>query len=195
MALVYENRVSKDFISKVKEVSNRLSINPNWLMQVMKSESGLSPSRQNPIGGATGLIQFMPSTAANLGTTTWQLKQMTGVQQLEYVYKYFKPFKGKIRSYYDLYLVTFFPAAIGKPDSWVFESKNLSASSIAKQNPGININKDNKITIAEFKQYLQNTVEPQNRFLVFGSSNKNSGDIKTVLVLIIVTTSLLYILN
>lgn len=46
-----------------------------------------------PGSGAIGLIQFMPSTAKGLGTSTSALKQMTAVDQLAYVEKYFAPYK------------------------------------------------------------------------------------------------------
>ena len=41
--------------------------------------------------GATGLIQFLPSTARGLGTTTDALAGMSSVEQLNYVEKYFDP--------------------------------------------------------------------------------------------------------
>jgi hypothetical protein len=58
---------------------------------------------------ATGIIQFMPRTAKGLNTTTQALYKMTNVQQLDYVYKYFLPAKGKLKSFEDLYLYTFYP--------------------------------------------------------------------------------------
>jgi len=146
------------FEKKIKDISAKLQVNPNWLMVVMNSESGLKPSAYNPTGGATGLIQFMPSTAKSLGTTTDALKKMKASEQLDYVYKYFKPYSGKFKGAYDIYLVTFFPLAVGKPDSWVFEAKNLSRSKIAQQNPTMDLNKDAKITIAEFKKWFSKRI-------------------------------------
>lgn len=139
-------------------------------MQVMKAESGLRPNARNTYapfkkngvidGYATGLIQFTPDTARGLKTTTWAIEKMTALQQLDLVFKYLLPYKGKLNSYFDVYLVVFFPAAVGKSgdDNYVFETKNISRASIAKANPAININKDGMITMAEFKQYLKNTV-------------------------------------
>lgn len=166
MSLAYSNMVGTDFTDKVHTISGKLGINPNWLMQVMYSESRLKPTAYNP-SGASGLIQFMPSTAAALGTSTSAIRNMSAVDQLDYVYAYFRPYAGKMKSYYDLYLATFFPGGIGKPDSWIFHSSRLSAATIAMQNPAININKDGQITIAEFKQYLKNTVPAQYKALIF----------------------------
>ncbi len=156
------------FEKKVQDVSVQLKTNPNFLMQIMKSESGLRADIQNtkyPLsnGYATGLIQFIPSTAKGLGTTVDALKKMSRVQQMDYVYKYLKPYMGKLNSYFDMYLVVFFPAAVGKSgdDNYVFEAKNIARASIAKSNPTMDINKDSKITMAEFKQYLKNTVQKE----------------------------------
>ena len=154
---VKENQ--KAFADKVIDISKKLKINPNWLMLVMYSESRFNHRKPNPDGGATGLIQFMPATAAWLNTTTYALANMSNVQQLDYVYKYYKGYTGKIKSYFDLYLITFFPAAVGKPDDWVFRSKKLSASVIAAKNKGIDKwAKDGKITVGEFKKYTNSTI-------------------------------------
>jgi len=81
---------------------------------------------------------------------------MSNVQQLDYVYKYFNSLgaTGKMKSVYDLYLVTFFPIALGKPDDWTLQSADLSAYKIAVNNKIIDLNKDNKITVAEFRNYV-----------------------------------------
>ena len=108
-----------DVERKIQQVCTLLGINPAWLMMVMWSESRLNAQSVNKQPGdsdnpqiraatrATGLIQFMPDTALNLGTTTKAIYAMNAIDQLGYVYKYFKPWTGKIKSYFDLYLVTF----------------------------------------------------------------------------------------
>lgn len=155
-----------EFARKVKDISDRLKINPNWLMVVMHNESGLNAQAVNKQKGdpadpftraksrATGLIQFMPRTAQSLGTTTQALYGMTNIRQLDYVYQYYRPFAGRIKSYFDLYMITFFPAAVGKPDDFVLQAGNISSAIIAAQNPGFDINKDRKITVREAKQSM-----------------------------------------
>lgn len=177
--LIYIDRIPanlrRDFFIKLMAIAQLLKVNPQWLMQVFKAESGVSFSRRNTYspfyvkkngqkvldGYATGLIQFIPRTARALGTTTWELEKMGFIKQLDYVYKYLKPYTGKMNNYFDLYLVVFFPAAVGKSnnDNWVFEVKNISRSAIAKANPAIDINKNGTITMGEFKQYIKNTVQ------------------------------------
>ena len=159
MALIYENKVPQSyrvpFIAKVRTISEKLAIDPNWLMAIMYFESAgtFSPSITNPIG-AVGLIQFMPATAKSLGTTSTSLKSMTAVNQLDYVYKYFLPYKSKITNYIDTYFAVFFPLAIGKDDEWIIQTSGISSSLIAKQNPAFDTNKDGKIKVWEVKKVM-----------------------------------------
>lgn len=159
-----------EFERVLRNISSTLSINPNWLMMVMWSESRLNAQAVNKQPGdtdnalvraasrATGLIQFMPDTALNLGTTTKALYAMNAIDQLGYVYKYFKPWAGKIKSYFDLYLVTFFPDAVGKPDDYILQTKKISAATIAKQNPFFDVNKDGKLTVGEIKRRMYESI-------------------------------------
>jgi hypothetical protein len=156
--LIYETylhpAIRADFVDKVKYISQRLGIDPDWLMGVMWQESRLRPSEKNSISGATGLIQFMPNTALSLGTTTQALAAMDAVTQLDYVYQYYASYAGKIHSFADTYFVTFFPAAIGKPDDWVLQTEKLSAEKIAAQNNIYDVNRDGRLTVAEVKSKL-----------------------------------------
>lgn len=154
--LIFEDKVTTNkslFINKVILISQKLDIDPNWLMAVMNLETGgtFSPSIQNKTSGATGLIQFIPSTAKSLGTTTAALSKMSNVQQLDWVYKYLNNYKSKLVNYIDLYLAVFFPIAMTKSDTYVIESDSLSASKIAAQNSGFDLNKNKKITVGEIK--------------------------------------------
>ena len=74
MALIYENKVPASirtpFVEKVKEVSKRIGVDPNWLMAIMHFETAgtFSPSITNSLG-YVGLIQFGASARKTLGTT------------------------------------------------------------------------------------------------------------------------------
>ncbi len=154
MALIYENKTGVAFANKVIEVSKKLNVNPNWLMAIMNFESGLNPRAVNKYTNATGLIQFMPKTAKSLGTSTEELKRMSAVEQLDYVYKYYRPYKHKIKSFVDMYLVTFLPIAVGKPLNWVLRANNIPAEAIAKVNRIFDTNKDGVLTVAEIEQIM-----------------------------------------
>lgn len=149
MNLVYSNKVTLQFTEKVRYISDLLGIDPNWLMWVMFFESSLNHRAQNPGTNATGLIQFMPATARSLGTTTADLLQMSAVEQLDYVYAYLKPYRGRMNSMIDVYFAVFFPVAMNKDDEYILQTSSLSASKIASQNQGFDLNKDGKITRSE----------------------------------------------
>jgi hypothetical protein len=147
-ALAWGARVSQEFRVRVREIGTNLNIDPSWLMSVMGFETGytFSPSIKNPGSSATGLIQFVSSTAKSMGTSTTQLARMTAVQQLDYVEKYFNQYKGKINNLGDCYMAVFWPVAIGKPDSYVIAT---SPSSVYNSNSGLDVNYDGKITRGE----------------------------------------------
>lgn len=96
----------------VIDLSKRLGINPNWVMAVMHFESRFKPTAKNPYSSATGLIQFIESTAKGLGTSTAQLYQMTAVEQLYYVEKYLNQYRSHLRDFVSVYLAVFYPKAI-----------------------------------------------------------------------------------
>lgn len=144
---------------KTAIVADILGIKPEWLENVMWIESRLNPQAVNKVTGATGLIQFMPATAQSLGTTTEALKAMDFDAQMEYVYLYLRPYRGKMSSQVDVYLAVFFPAAIGKPDSYVLQTSKLSSALIAKQNPAYDLNKDGQITKGEVATAIQRILQ------------------------------------
>jgi peptidoglycan hydrolase-like protein with peptidoglycan-binding domain len=142
-------KVSPGFKAKVVDISKDLGVDPSYLMACMAFETGetFSPSIRNAAGsGATGLIQFMPKTATGLGTSTAALAGMTAEAQLDYVKKYFQPYKGRLRTLEDVYLAILYPASIGKPaDSGMFKV----GTKVYEQNKGFDTNKDGTITPAE----------------------------------------------
>lgn len=190
---LYTQSDKVSFIDKVKSVSYKLGINPNWLMYVMYSESGLNPHIQATYykftgcggGYAGGLIGFTPCTMKGLGWTGTPdaFVKMSGLQQMDYVYSFYKKYTGKIKSYADLYLVTAFPVALGKPLDWVFESpsEGISASEYVKGNPAFDfMPKDGKVTLKEFYAYQDNRVRSKvpSAYLpeFLGSASTNSDD-------------------
>lgn len=120
--LIWGTRVDEAFRAKVTAIANNLSLQPNWLMAVMAFETGytFNPAERNQGSSATGLIQFLQSTAIGLGTTTARLARMTAVQQLDWVEKYYRAVPAsRIKNLGDAYLAVLFPAAIGRPDAFV----------------------------------------------------------------------------
>ena len=144
------------FNAKVRGVAGRLGIDPNYLMAAMAFETAetFSPSIRNGAGsGATGLIQFMPSTARRLGTSTAKLARMTAIDQLDYVEKYFRTAtRRRLRTLSDIYMAILWPVAVGKAESHVLFRRPSRAYS---QNRGFDVNKDGLITKAEAAAKVQ----------------------------------------
>lgn len=145
-----------DFKTKLNKVATALGVKSSDLIAIMKQESGINPQARNA-SGATGLIQFMPDTARRLGTTTDELYKMNGVQQLDYVYKYFKMTGVGNGTLGDLYMAVFMPKYVGYDDNTVLGQKGAPGFSgaVYRQNSGLDRNKDDKITIADVKQSVQ----------------------------------------
>jgi hypothetical protein len=146
--LIQENKDA--FIIKVYQVALYLGVKPEHLMFLMWFETGhtLNSHIQNSIG-AIGLIQFMPATARFLGTTTEALKVMSNVEQMDYVQKHLGIFRGKYKDWVDLYCGIFWPAAVGKPDTF-----RITSDIVAKENPLFDINKDGEIEKSEIRTAL-----------------------------------------
>ncbi len=164
MELIFQENVPRvygsSFIASVKDYSQSLNIDPNWLMAVMYFETAgtFSASIANPYSNATGLIQFMPTTALDLQTSVDELALMTAEEQLYYVYQYYYPYRNRVNSYVDLYLATFFPAAMGKASNYVLQTSRLSASRIADVNPVFDLNSDRQITVGEITKVITDKI-------------------------------------
>jgi hypothetical protein len=152
--IAWGKKVSQGFKTKVITICGVLGCDPSHLMAAMAFETGerFSPTIQNPRSGATGLIQFMPTTAASLGTSIAALLQMTAVQQLDYVQKYLSPYKGRMRSLSDVYMTILYPVAVGKPDSHVLFA---APSTAYQQNRGLDVNGDGEVTKGEAASKVQ----------------------------------------
>lgn len=65
-----------------------------------------------------------------------------------------------MKSFIDVYLAVFFPAAMNKDSDFVLKAGSLSASKIASQNPGFDINKDSQVTVYEIETKLLSIFDP-----------------------------------
>jgi len=139
------------FVSAVGDMGRRNGWDPSLLMAIMDFETGgsFSPSQKNLAGSsATGLIQFMSSTAKGLGTTTAKLAKMTRLEQLVYVEKYLKPLLSGVKNptLSDMYMAVLWPKAVGKPNDYVLFRKGTKQYG---PNAGLDTNKDGTVTKAE----------------------------------------------
>lgn len=147
-SLAWGKKVSPEFRAKVRLIAQDLGVQADHQMAIIAFESArtFSPSVKNMAGsGATGLIQFMPKTAIGLGTTVDRLAAMSAIEQLEWVHKYFLPYKGRMKTLSDMYMAVLWPAAVGKPDDYVLFDRKTRPTAY-RQNAGLDTNKNGQIT-------------------------------------------------
>jgi hypothetical protein len=169
-ALAWGARVPPEFRAKACEGARALWIDPSWLMACMAFESGgtFRPDIRNAAGsGAVGLIQFMPGTAAALGTTTEALAAMTATEQLDFVLAYFRPGGRRLKGLNDLYMEILWPEAVGKPDDFVlFDRSDPDHPAHYVQNAGLDLDRNGRITrgeaCARVQAKLQEGLRPPN---------------------------------
>ena len=160
----------QEFQSAVTDTAGRLGIPEEHLYAAMSFETGgtFNPGIRNAAGsGATGLIQFMPSTAQGLGTSTEALAGMSRAQQMQYVEKYLSNKGiGPDSSLDDVYMAILFPAAVGKDDNYVLFGRGASSGYTGRaydQNRGLDKNGDGSITKKEAAQKVidhRNSMSP-----------------------------------
>ncbi len=161
--LAWGAHVSDAFRRKVRAIGAGLGIDPSWLMACIAFESARTfrADVRNAAGsGAVGLIQFMPQTCAAYGLTPEQMASMSPERQLDFVSRYFEPWRGKIRSIEDLYMVILWPAAVGRPLSHVlFDRRDPYHPARYVQNAGLDYNQDGRITKAEAAARVRRELE------------------------------------
>jgi hypothetical protein len=163
-----------EFLAKVDEVSQKIGANPADLLGLMASESGLDPHAVNSSSGATGLIQFIPSTAASLGTSVGALGQMNRAEQMEYVEKFLLRTAPPNPTPGHLYTSVFLPAFAKKPADYVIAKKGGFTSDWGYHKPswysgnaGLDMNRDGSIQIEELGKRIK---DKQKAFGIGGGS-------------------------
>lgn len=157
LASALDQKLGTGFAAKVEEVAKNLNCNPNDLLAMMYSESGINPNIRG-FNGAAGLIQFMPSILPAYGYAAVQVASMSGVQQLDLVQQVLS--KSKEMSGYSasdkidagtLYAICFLPAS-AKNDVLCSSTGNLSWAYNA--NSPLDIDGDGSITKSDMAARL-----------------------------------------
>ena len=141
-------RTSPAFRSKVAKIAASLNASTVDLLLCISFETAgtFDPAEMNPVSHAIGLIQFMPSTAASLGTSTEELAMMTPIRQLDFVEMYLRRIGKNFPRLEDLYMAILSPNAVGRSvDHVLFRDPQVAY----RQNRGLDTNSDGEITIGE----------------------------------------------
>lgn len=149
MTLAWGSLLTAEERGRLLEVAAEIGCAPNDLSGCIYFESRWDPTAVNAQSGATGLIQFIPSTARSLDTTTDAIRAMTRIEQLDLIYRYFAPFKGRLRGLSDVYMAILWPRAVGKPEDWPLFTKDDADSRAYFQNKGLDVDADGVVTKAE----------------------------------------------
>lgn len=159
MGLLWANRISTQDAQIVVARSGELSIEPDWFMFLSDLESNLNAYVVNP-KGCFSWLQFCPDVLGGDYKTIngkvyyfSELKKMSPEELLNLSFDYLEEqedARGRFSTYHDLYFSILYPAAIGKPDDYILNTKS---------NPLFDINKNGSITVGEVKKYLDDRVK------------------------------------
>jgi hypothetical protein len=120
------------------------------IFRVIKGESAFNPQAVNPDSGASGLFQFIPKVAKELGTSTEAIREMSPAEQLELYDQYLSKwgYSGKV----SLGTMQAAPAfANADPDTVVYKR----GSKAWEQNPGWRPQGGGDITVASIDNYYR----------------------------------------
>lgn len=154
------DRTTIGFRRELMAVASRLGIKADYLAAVIAFESAgtFRPDIRNRSSGATGLIQFLPSTASQLGTDTQRLAAMTAQEQLRYVEAYYTRAiraRGQLESLADCYLVVLTGSKAPRDGVLFDRDGNAYSSAAYARNAGLDLNRDGIITADEAVHRIQ----------------------------------------
>lgn len=154
-----------EFLGCLDTLAKEKNVPADSLLSVMQIESGFTSTDQPGKGAqainastqASGLNQIMPDTAKGLGYTVQQIQGMTASEQMcGPVTAYFRhttmPEKPTTA---DLYLANFYPAAVGKDDSYIIGNHpGLTPQKIAAANQ-IFQGPDGLVSVGSVKNWIK----------------------------------------
>ncbi|MYM56920.1 Calx-beta domain-containing protein [Thalassovita mangrovi] len=138
------------FQQAIIDLAEKYAIPAAYLLAIMDFETAgtFSPSLQNPISGAVGLLQFTQIGISGWDVTLEQLAAMSAAQQMEWVEMYFDRYiaPGSAPSVSDLYMSVLWPVAADQPDDYVLFSEG---SLYYSQNAALDLDGDGEVTKLE----------------------------------------------
>lgn len=137
-----QSKFGSDFVAKADQIAKDLGFHTVFLFGIMDSESGMNPrinnAGTNPDGTVDyGLIQFNETYVLRpkFGITGAQFTALPAIRQLPYIHEFYKPMRGKVKRFGDLYGYNLAPAyaTASNPPAWFVEfKKNVEQKFTAK---------------------------------------------------------------
>ncbi len=148
---------TETFEEKVRKVSEKLDVPPEWLMAVMYAESKFNASVSNHKGsGAVGLIQWMPATIkTDFGVSVKSIQNAGHIKQLDYVYKYLNNVRqryGNFDTLTELYLAILYPRALSGDYCYTLYAQ---PSVDYQQNSGLDYDDDGRVTVRDIDKHME----------------------------------------
>ncbi len=143
--------VTSDFDIELESQAMENDLDPAKVARIIGPESGGRADARNKDSGATGLIQFLPSVAESLGTSTDALAKMSSAEQLPFVMRYLSE-RGVTSDSppEDYAMAVAAPNFIGKPPDTVVYAKGSKAW---EQNPAWRPKDGGDITVGSIQGY------------------------------------------
>lgn len=153
-----------EFRARLKEVAAWLGVDPTDLAAIIAFESGFNPQARNQTSQATGLIQWLPSTARSLySLTVAQIASLSAVEQLDLVAKYFAGVRGRNLDAHQLYMLVW-NGSPASPDTVLgIADAGGHSGAVYTQNKGLDLNHDGKITAGEASAIVRSIADAARR--------------------------------
>lgn len=178
-AVSYTNDLPDAFFRKLRAIGDELDIDPEWILAIMASESGIrsSAAYRHPPDLATGLLGFVD--LAGLGAEPDNsleshdaFKLVPETDQLDYVRKFLAPMRGRAQSAANLYQYNFLPASLSRgtaPETVLAASDGTGyrgqEARFYRVNRILDVDGDGAITVADLDAHLHRQVDKSPRYL------------------------------
>ncbi len=151
--------LGQEFVDKLWVMCRDNKWNADAIVSVMQHESGLNPAAKNPAKGqsASGLLQIIESTAKELGTSTADILNMSAVQQLEVVEKYYKLYFSRLsvpKTRVGYYTLNWGIGIVDKLDYVLASKSDPKTSKLYDLNSALDSNHDGRITVGDLDSLL-----------------------------------------
>jgi soluble lytic murein transglycosylase-like protein len=116
---------AESFMPRINEVAKQFGIDPQIMVNMLHTESRFNPNAYNKTSGASGMAQFLPGTAKDMGIDPWNPDQaIFGMGK--YLNQLSKMFSGDMRKAVAAY--NFGPGNVRSGRAYPLETRNYLAS-------------------------------------------------------------------
>lgn len=166
---IYTSDITDQDLLRVEIFSVAVDCNPMDALGCWQSESANMTTAWNHNGGASGIFQAMPAILKGLGyradledyddARCAAFRAETYSTQVQWATRYYRPYKGKLKTMASFYVATFLPAdldyAAAGDDSTVLVQKDGRRGWAFSANAGFDENHDLKITVGELTDAIK----------------------------------------